>query len=581
MEHLVETERATVHSRAALIRQIRISSGLVLLCYVLSHFANLALGSVSLEMMEAGRVWFLTVWRSPVGTIALYGSLSVHVVLAFWSLYQRHHFRIPLWEALHLILGLAIPVLLVTHIIGTRLAHELYGTNDSYTYLMLIFWEFRPDMGARQVILLMVVWAHSCISIHYWLRLKPWYAKASTILFSVALLFPVLVLAGLSQAGREVSLMAQQSGWLEQTLKAARIPDLSELGFLERVRDAILGIYGVMLGFTMIARLVRQMHERRHKAIRITFPPAREVVVPKGFTVLEASRQAGIPHASVCGGRGRCSTCRVRVLKGQEFLPPMSIGEQHVLDHIGAPENVRLACQLRPTHDLSVIPLLQTNPKIQDLAQTTYVSGREQQIVVLFADLRGFTRIAEHKLPYDVVFLLNQYFDLVGGAIESAGGIANQFTGDGAMALFGIQSGSEEGYRQASTVACRQALTAAGDLVGRLADLSRNLTEELEEPLRMGIGIHTGPAVVGHMGHGMALYLTAVGDTVHVACRLLELTKEYNCQIIISDLVAEGAGIDVSVFGRHELKVRNRRDPIAIRTITDVEKLIRNLNTQQ
>jgi len=98
--------------------------------------------------------------------------------------------------------------------------------------------------------------------------------------------------------------------------------------------------------------------------------------------------------------------------------------------------------------------------------------------------------------------------------------------------------------------------------------LQRNLTEELDVPLRMGIGIHTGPAVVGQMGHGMALYLTAVSDTVHVASRLQELTKEYDCQIVISDLVAERAGIDGSVFERHELIVRNRRDPIAIRTMT-------------
>ena len=573
MQHLAENQRATVHSSAALIRQIRLSSGLVLLCYVLSHFANLALGLVSLEMMEAGRIWFLTVWRSPVGTIALYGSLSMHVMLAFWSLYQRHHFRIPLWETLHLILGLAIPPLLVGHIVGTRLAHELYATTDSYTYVMFVLWKFRPDMGVLQVILLMVVWTHSCISLHYWLRLKHWYSQFSTVLFSVAILWPALALAGFNQAGREVLNLAQQSGWLEQTLQALEVPDLSEGAFLARVKYTILGVYGVILGFTLIARSVRQMYERRHKAIRITYPPEKEVVVPKGFTVLEASRQAGIPHASVCGGRGRCSTCRVRVLRGLKYLPPISIEEQHVFDHIGALESVRLACQLRPTHDLSVIPLLQASPKAEDVAKTTYVSGREQQIVVLFADLRGFTSIAEHKLPYDVVFLLNQYFDLVGDVIESAGGIANQFTGDGAMALFGVQGGSEED--------CRQALTAAGELVHRLADLSRNLTEELEVPLRMGIGIHTGPAVVGHMGHGMAQYLTAVGDTVHVASRLQELTKEYDCQIIISDLVAERAGIDVSMFQRQELMVRNRSDPVAIRTINDVEKLIRNLNKQQ
>jgi len=190
--------------------------------------------------------------------------------------------------------------------------------------------------------------------------------------------------------------------------------------------------------------------------------------------------------------------------------------------------------------------------------------------VVLFADLRGFTRIAENKLPYDVVFLLNRYFDVVGDAIELAGGTANQFTGDGVMALFGMETGPEEG--------CRQALAAACEMVHGLEELSSAFSGELEEPLKVGIGIHTGQAVVGHMGHGIALYLTAVGDTVHVASRFQDLTKEYGCQMVISDLVAQRAGIDASEFARHELTVRNRERPITIRTISDLDMLNRCLS---
>ena len=130
-----------------------------------------------------------------------------------------------------------------------------------------------------------------------------------------------------------------------------------------------------------------------------------------GMTVLEASQMAGIPHASVCGGRGRCSTCRVRVSRGIETLPPPSPQELAVLRRVGAPPNVRLACQTRPRSEIAVAPLLPpaVGPRA-GFAQSTHLQGQEKEIAVLFADLRGFTTISEHKLPYDVVFVLNRYF---------------------------------------------------------------------------------------------------------------------------------------------------------------------------
>ena len=168
-------------------------------------------------------------------------------------------------------------------------------------------------------------------------------------------------------------------------------------------------------------------------------------------------------------------------------------------------------------------------------------------------------------MPYDVVFLLNRYFEAVTVAIERAGGIVNQFTGDGVMALFGVDTDAAEG--------CRRALDAAARMVEAVADVSRELADELDAPLRIGIGIHAGPAVVGRMGYGDTVYLTAVGDAVHVASRLQDLTKQYACQLVISEHVATRAGLDASAFPRHELTVRNRREPLAIRVVDDVHRL--------
>ncbi len=566
MRHVGQSWRSPGHGCIPVVRRAWLWSGLILFSYVASHLANHALGLLSLEAMETGRDWFLTVWRHPIGTVALYGALIAHMALVLLSLYQRRHFRLPAWEAIQLLLGLAIPPLLISHIVATRLAHAWFNTSDSYTRLVLLYWQIRPELGAKQAILLTIAWAHGCMGLHFWLRLKPWYPRVVAPLFGIALFLPVLALLGFAQAGREVSRLSQEEGWVEHRIHLMHAPNPTERAILERTSDVLLGGFAGSIGLTLMARAVRHRYAQRRQVIRITYPDGREVVVQLGATVLEASRHARLPHASVCGGRGRCSTCRIRVVRGLEFLPPGSAEERRVLTSVGAPPNVRLACQVRPTRDLSVIPLLPADAQARDgFAQPGYLAGQEQEITVLFADIRGFTRIAEYKLPYDVVFLLNHYFDVVGSAIEQAGGIANQFTGDGVMALFGVQADPSEG--------CRQALAAAVAIVRGISELSLTLGEEMEEPLRVGLGIHTGPAVVGRMGRGVALYLTAVGDTVHVASRLQELTKVYGCQLVISDQVAMRAGLEMSVFPRHELTVRNRNDPLVIMTVDDVQAL--------
>jgi adenylate cyclase len=546
------------------VRRARLGAAFVLLTYVVLHFLNHALGLVSLAAMEAGRVWFLALWRSVPGTVALYGAIAVHGGLALWLLYDRRTLRMPAWEATQYGLGLLLPALLANHVTATRIAWWQAGTDDRYARVLLAYWVVAPERGAWQALTMVLAWTHACLGLHYWLRFRPWYPRLAAGLFATALLLPAAALAGFVAAGREVVALARTPGWTDALVRETRPPGPVAAAALTREREGFLEAYLVALVVVVVARGGRALWQRRH-SVRIGYPGGRSVTVPRGFTVLEASRAAGIPHASVCGGRGRCSTCRVHVVRGLEGLPPPRDAEQRVLARVAAARDVRLACQTRPLRDLEVAPLLAPSVAARATLTADVRQGRESEIAVLFADLRGFTRMAEHKLPYDVVFLLNRYFEAVGAAITAAGGVTNQFTGDGVMALFGIDDGAAAGSRQA--------LVAARAMVEAVGALSRELASDLPAPLRIGIGVHAGPAVVGQMGWGQSFYLTAVGDTVHVAARLEQATKDYDAELVVSEDVARHAGVDLSGFPRHDLAVRNRAGRVDIRVVASVRAL--------
>ncbi len=549
-----------------MLRRWRLFTGLFLLGFVASHLLNHALGLVGLEALDAGRQVFLWVWRSAPAEAALLLAIAVHLGLAGYAIFRRRQLlHVRPWEAAQLLLGLLVPPLICLHILGTVGAHYRFGTDDRYEYLYLV-WLNDPWEMARQLLALAVAWTHGAIGLWFWLRLKPWFLRWQNSLLAALLLWPTLALTGALTGLREVAIRAEDTDWLRAAWAAIQPPDRDGVAWVYSAQDWLLGAYGLLVVAVLLLRGLVLWRQRRRGTLRITYPGGVRVGVPQGSTILEASQLRRVPHAHVCGGRGRCSTCRVKVIRGLEHLPPPTPAEARVLARIHAGPDVRLACQSRPTGDLEVLPLLPASATPRDARpRPGYLQGQEREIVVLFADLRGFTSLAEHKLPYDVVFLLNRYFRGMATAVESAGGQIDKFIGDGVMALFGLESDR--------ATACRQALQAARAMALELVEMNRQLAQDLPTPLRLGIGLHFGPAIVGEMGAGKVVSITAIGDTVNTASRLETLTKDLQAELVISEAVALAAGLSLPGAVAHEMPVRGRRDTLRVLAIKQAATL--------
>lgn len=540
--------------------RIRLWSSYVLFFYVVTHLLNHALGLISLRVLEAGRTWFVFIWHNPLGQTVLYGALLVHFCLALWSLYQRRTLRLSRWEWTQWILGVLIVPLGAIHVVGTRVAHELYNVDPGYPWVLGSLLVSNWTGIVRQFSLPLVVWLHACIGLHFAWRLRPWYRAWLPALYAFALLVPIAGIAGAGIALRDVAELAQRPGFLEELFVRVRVPTADQIATLYAIADALqftaLGLLVIML----LARPARTLWERRAGVVHLSYGERRTTSHATGLTILEMSRIAGIPHASVCGGRGRCSTCRVRIAgEDRAKLPPASAEEQKVLSRVGAPDNVRLACQIRPPPGrYRVTPLLPASAgPVEAYRRQPQAHGGEHYVAILFADIRGFTSISEGKLPYDVVFILNRYFRATGHAIEAAGGRVDKFIGDGVMAIFGLTTDPQ--------TACRQALDAARRMALALDDLNEALSGDLDMPLRIGIGLHAGPAIVGEMGYERAAQITAIGDTVNTASRLESLTKEFGAELVVSQELLDSAGVDPEAAPRHDVEIRGRQGRLAVR----------------
>jgi adenylate cyclase len=521
-----------------LVRTSRLVAGLILFAYALSHLLSHATGLFLLDGMERfGRGLLLLPWRTLVGRSILFAALFLHAGLGIAALIRRRHLRIPFLQQLQLALGLSIPLLLLPHIVGVRLGATLYDLDDSYFRILYQYWITAPAASLpRQFLLMLVLWIHGCIGLHIWLRFRSWYGRFMPFLAALAIAIPFLAMLGIVNAGWNTDLRSiLETGFAAQhgppAPGTAAAEELAHLAFLsDFFRLDYIVLIAAAFGFVFL----RNWYAGRFAGVRITYPGRAPISVPKGFSILEASQFAGIPHMAMCGGKARCSTCRVRVEQGLEELPSANQLERATLDRIRAPQAVRLACQLRPGADLSVVPLVAAASDTKRGVQIEFDHGGEVMVTALAIDLRDSTRLAAGKLPFDVLFIINRYIKGVTAAIEKQGGYLAGIAGDGIMCIFGIDGDAARG--------AANGLAAALAIWEFMEELAREFSEDLSGPLAFGIGMHTGLSVVGAVALSGKSSLQFLGDTGNVASRLETKTKDLGCTMVASQAVFTHAG---------------------------------------
>ncbi|HRI63630.1 MAG TPA: adenylate/guanylate cyclase domain-containing protein [Polyangium sp.] len=299
-----------------------------------------------------------------------------------------------------------------------------------------------------------------------------------------------------------------------------------------------------------------------------TFDAPDQIVVDvsERQTLLNAALAAGIPHTHVCGGNARCSTCRVIVLEGLENIDPPNAEEQALASKLGLPREVRIACQATVRAPTRVRRLVLDDDDVALVNRLRKAKvdltpiGEEIRVAILFSDIRGFTPFTESLLPYDVIHVLNRYFEAMGTTVVTEGGFINNYMGDGFMALFGV-----DGQANAPLRSIRSAL-AMLDLMN--TKISPYLMATYGRTFDIGIGIHYGEAVVGPIGSADRKTVTAIGDAVNFASRIESANKEVGTRLLISDATYREVAAHVTVGKTAHVQVKGKTGEHLLHEIT-------------
>lgn len=261
--------------------------------------------------------------------------------------------------------------------------------------------------------------------------------------------------------------------------------------------------------------------------------------------LLQISLDHKIPHLHECGGNGRCTTCRVRVIDGHGNLSPPTAAERRACEARRWDPSVRLACQARVRGDVKIQRLVWSSAEVSRLQLETVPEGEaeERSIAILVCDVRDFTRITSRNLAFDMAHMLNRFYTALGDPILMNNGVIYQYVGDEIVGIFGTAGGSPEQIRL-------DAVRAALGMQYAVERLNRFEFKDFDTTFEVGVGVDFGRAFIGHLGHPKHRQFTIVGDPINVANRIQGHTKEVGARILISEALREGLPEDTITIAR-------------------------------
>ena len=256
------------------------------------------------------------------------------------------------------------------------------------------------------------------------------------------------------------------------------------------------------------------------------------VFAPEGSTIPRATLGERIRYTHVCGGNGRCSTCRVYIPEGLENCLPRNEKEQQIAHKLGFPEHIRLACQTKIRGDITikraVIDELDIEIILKQIGdETGTYFGKEIEIAALFFDIENYTVLAETYPAYDVVHMLNRYYQTMNKIIEDHDGVISDVAGDGILALFGVLR-KKPNHTWDAVCAVREmqkALIRFNDYLEKMYGLS----------FRARAGISFGKAIIGNFDTGQMSKISAIGDIVNLASRVEAANKNLGTSLLLSE----------------------------------------------